>query len=68
MPTPEDLFAAILFGAIGMGAFVFGKKSAKMKPMIVGIALMGYPYFISQTWLLYLVGVLLTGSLFVWRD
>jgi hypothetical protein len=68
MPTPEALFAAIIFGAIGMAAFVYGKKSANMKPMILGIALMGYPYFISQTWLLYLVGVLLTGSLFVWRE
>lgn len=68
MPTPEALFAAILFGAIGMAAFVYGKKSGNLKPIILGIALMAYPYFIPQTWLLYLVGVLLTGSLFVWKE
>jgi hypothetical protein len=68
MPSPEALFAAIVFGAIGMAAFVYGKKSANMRPMILGIALMGYPYFVPQNWILYLVGFLLTGSLFVWRE
>lgn len=68
MPTPEALFGAILFGAIGMGAFVYGKKSGLAKPMITGVALMVYPYFVSGTWLLYLVGAALTGSLFFFRD
>lgn len=68
MPSPEALFAWIFFGAVGMGAFVYGKNGGKMRPMILGVALMVYPYFISQTWLLYLVGFLLTGSLFVWKE
>ena len=68
MPTPEVLFAAIVFGAIGMAAFVYGKKTANMRPMLIGIALIVYPYFVSQTWLVFLIGCLLTGSLFVWRE
>jgi hypothetical protein len=68
MPSPEVLFAAILFGAIGMAAFVYGKKSGNMRPMVIGIALMAYPYFVPQTWLLYLIGCLLTAGLFLWRE
>jgi len=68
MPTPNDLFAWIVFGAIGMAAFIYGKKAGKLSPAIIGIALMVYPYFFSQTWLLYAVGGALTVCLFVFRE
>ncbi len=29
---------------------------------------MAYPYFVSETWLMFLVGGALTAALFVWRD
>ncbi len=68
MPTPEALFGMILFGGIGMGAFVYGKKSGLMKPIIIGIALMAYPYFVEGTWLIFLIGAVLTAALFFFRD
>ncbi len=68
MPSASNLFALILFGAVGLAAFVYGKKSASWKPMAIGVGLMVYPYFIDQTWLLYLIGVALSASLFVFRD
>lgn len=51
-----------------MGAFVYGKKSSLLKPVIIGILLMVYPYFISEVWSLYLIGIALTTALFVFRD
>jgi hypothetical protein len=68
MPSPASLFASILFGAIGLGAFIFGKKSSRWQPMVLGVALMGYPYFVSQTWLLYAVGGALCAGLYLFRD
>jgi hypothetical protein len=68
MPTPEALLGMILFGGIGMGAFVYGKKQGLPKPMIIGIALMAYPYFVESGWLIFLIGALLTAALFVFRD
>ena len=62
------LFGGILFGGIGFVAFVYGKKSAEFKPIILGILLMGYPYFVRDTIALYLVGVVLTVALFIWRE
>lgn len=68
LPTPGNLFAWIVLGAIGMAAFVYGKNTQKAKPMIIGIALMVYPYFVSSTLLLYGIGIALTAALFIFRD
>lgn len=62
------MFAGILFGAVGFAAFLYGKKSASWKPMSIGVALLVYPYFIEETWLLYVIGIALVSLIFVWRD
>ncbi len=68
MPTPGAVFAMFFFGAIGLGAFIYGKKSHVPKPMILGIILMVFPYFVSQVWFLYGLGALLTAALFFPRN
>ena len=50
--SPAILLGSILFGAIGLGAFIYGKRMVLYKPMVIGIALMAYPYFVPQTWLM----------------
>lgn len=68
MPTPAVLFAAILFSTIGFLAFRYGKKEMLWQPMAIGIVLMVYPYFVSQTWLLYVIGCALSAGLYIFRD
>ncbi|MBI1173967.1 MAG: hypothetical protein GC139_01725 [Sideroxydans sp.] len=68
MPSTANLFASILFSTIGFAAFVYGKKAMSWKPMAIGGTLMGYTYLISQTWLIYLLGVALSAALFIFRD
>jgi len=63
-----NLFGGIIFGSIGFAAFIYGKKQASFKPMVLGITLMAYPYFIPNTVAMYVVGILLTAALFVFRD
>ena len=67
-PSPAALFASLLFGAIGLGAFIYGKKMVLYKPMIIGFVLMIYPYFVPQTWLMYTIGCALCLGLYVFRD
>jgi len=66
--SAAKIFAWVIFGLIGFIVFVYGKKNKLFRPLIIGIALMVYPYFISGTFFLYLVGILLTGALFLWRE
>lgn len=68
MPTPGSLFGAIVFGSVGLAAFVYGKKSGLIKPTLIGIALMVYPYFIEQAWMVFAVGFALCFSLYVFRE
>jgi hypothetical protein len=62
------IVAYTIFGAIGFVAFVYGKKNALWRPMITGLALMAYPYFLSGTFVIYLVGIVLTAALYFWRE
>lgn len=68
MPSATVLFAAFLFSTIGFFAFRYGKKEMLWKPMAIGATLMVYPYFVSQTWLLYAIGFALSASVFIFRD
>jgi hypothetical protein len=67
-PSPGALFASLLFGAIGMGALVYAKKMSAFKPAILGVALMAYPYLVSDNLLLWGIGIALTIALFVFND
>jgi hypothetical protein len=59
MPTPAALFWGMLFGAIGVGFFMYGKRQSMMVPLGCGIALMLYPWFVTNTLLLILIGAAL---------
>ncbi len=63
-----NLIGGALFGIIGFSAFIYGKKEKSAKPLVIGLALMIYPYFIPNTVLLYLVGTALSAALYFWRD
>lgn len=65
LPSPAYLIGAILFGIIGYAAYRYGKKNDLDASKWVGVALMLYPVFISQTWLLYAVGAGLCVTLYV---
>jgi hypothetical protein len=68
VPTPAVLFGLIIFSVIGFAAFRFGKKDMQWKSMAIGAALMVYPYFVSETWILYSIGGVLCVGLFLFRD
>ena len=53
------LLWGVIFGAIGMGFFVYGKRQSAPIPLVCGIALMVFPYFVSNVWGTVAVGALL---------
>ena len=67
LPTPAYLIGAILFGLIGFAAYRYGKRLSLNKVKWIGVALMLYPYAISETWLLYAVGTALCAGVYVYR-
>jgi hypothetical protein len=63
LPSPAYIIGAIVFGLIGLAAFRDGRKRGRPVMRWLGVALMLYPYVISQTWLLYGVGTALCAGL-----
>lgn len=53
------LMWGLLFGAIGTGFFIYGRKQKAIVPLCVGIALCVFPYFIANVYALVLIGVVL---------
>jgi hypothetical protein len=54
------LMLSLLFGAIGSGMFMYGKKAGRPVPLGVGVALVIIPYFIPNAIALFIVCSLLT--------
>jgi len=65
LPSPLYIAGAILFGIVGYMAFRRGRKTASKTLTWTGVAMMLYPYAVSQTWLLWLLGAGLCGFLYV---
>jgi hypothetical protein len=64
LPTPAYIAGAIIFGIVGIVAFRRGRKATKPHLTWTGVALMLYPYAVSDTWLLWAVGLALCGWLY----
>lgn len=55
----STLLWGMVFGSIGLGFFIYGKKQQAMVPLLCGLALMAFPYFVSGTAWLVIIGVAL---------
>ena len=67
MGSTTVLLWGMLFGSIGFGFFLYGKKQKAVVPIIAGIALCVVPYFIANVYALVMVGVILMAIPFFVR-
>lgn len=61
MDSSAQIMWGMLFGAIGLGFFIYGKRQRAIVPFVVGVTLFIFPYFISNVYLLVIVGVVLVA-------
>ena len=67
LPSVAYIVGSIVFGIVGLVAWRHGRRAGLPKPKWLGLALMLFPYATPQTWLMYLVGVVLCAWLaLVW--
>ena len=57
----SQLLLGVLFSSIGVCYFIYGKTQKVIIPFICGLILMIFPYFIENTWIIFLVGSVLVG-------
>jgi len=61
---PTMIFCGIFFGWAGYGSWRYGRQQQSGRHMILGVALMGYSYFIPHLWMNLTIGGLLIVLLF----
>lgn len=64
----SQLFAGLIFGGIGLVAFMYGKKQARLNLMLLGAALMAYPYLVPDPVWVWVVGAGLTAAAWFLRE
>ena len=57
--STSSILLGVLFGSVGFGFFIYGKKQQVAVPLVCGLALMILPYLVSDTMVLVLLGVVL---------
>ena len=59
--TASSLLWGLLFGSIGLGFFIYGRKQRAVVPLLCGLVLMVVPYFIQNSLVLFIVGAVLVA-------
>lgn len=65
LSNPAALISSILIGVIGMGLFVYGKKQQSLPPLLAGVMLCVFPYFVASVMLMWLITAGCLGGLYV---
>jgi hypothetical protein len=59
MGSESELLWGVLLGTVGLGFLLYGKKQSMLVPLLCGMMLMVYPYFMPNVISLILVGFVL---------
>jgi len=65
--STSALFLGLIFGSLGMGYCVYGRRQRLWLPFCSGLLLMAVPYFIANTAGLLVAGVVLAALPFIVR-
>jgi hypothetical protein len=57
--STSSILWGVLFGSVGLGFFMYGKKQRAVVPLVCGVVLMVLPYVVSNTIVLVAIGVAL---------
>jgi hypothetical protein len=61
------LILGLLFGAVGSGYFVYGRKRSNFIALFAGLALCVFPYLVPNGWLMLIIGAVLLVIPFLMR-
>src|SRR5205823_1152316 len=64
----NNLLSQLLISCAGMGFVLYGKKGQHLWPLIGGIALCTYPYFVTNIWALWALALAIMGGLYFLRE
>ncbi len=60
------LFASLLWGSIGVGMFIYGKKQQSLPALIGGIAMIAVSYFVPDPLWMSVTSIAIITSVYFW--
>ena len=61
------LLWGLLFSSVGVGFFLYGKRQRSVVPLLCGLALCIYPYFVANTIATIAIGIALASIPYFFR-
>jgi hypothetical protein len=58
------LVASLIWGSVGLGLFIYGKKQQSMVPLFGGLLIIGISYFIDSALYMSLAGIALLAGVY----
>ncbi|HEY3451653.1 MAG TPA: hypothetical protein VGK67_35170 [Myxococcales bacterium] len=58
---PTSIFVSVLIGIVGLAMLGYGKSQKRAPQILAGLALMVFPYFVSNVVLMVVIAVALLG-------
>jgi hypothetical protein len=65
--STSSLLWGLLFGSIGLGFAIYGRRQRAVVPLLCGLALMIFPYFVSNSIVLVVIGVAIMAIPYFFR-
>ena len=65
MFSTSFLFASLLWGSVGVGYFIFGKKQRSWPPMVGGFVMIAVSYLVSSWLLMTLISIGLIVAIYL---
>ena len=63
MGNLNSLIASLVWGSIGLGFAIYGKRQKALAPLLGGVLLMALSYFITSALAMTLAGILLVAAI-----
>jgi hypothetical protein len=63
--SANEIMASMLVSSVGFVLFVYGRKQARLPQLLVGLALMIYPYFVPNPVVTLAIGGALCAGLWL---
>ncbi|HEN46967.1 MAG TPA: hypothetical protein ENI75_01210 [Mizugakiibacter sp.] len=67
MLSPSAILWSSIYGSIGIGYFIYGKRQGDFPALFAGIGLLAVSFVISNGYLLALVSIALMAFPWLWR-
>jgi hypothetical protein len=65
----EFLFASLIWGSVGFGYFIYGRKQQETVPLIAGLSMIAASYVVGSAMLMSIVSLaLMTGVYLIMRQ